>query len=191
MDAPPGLRHRHPLDTMGTAFVFQLTISSLSCHHEGNFLEAADFRGIAVQYLRTPALLFRIASVHAEKVAGKEGRLLAPYATANLHDDILIVIGVLGQQENGQFLLQLLFSLAVLRNLCLQQMLHLRVIFFPQHFLVLSQPLAYLFILTVSFYNRGQLGVLLGVALPFRHILHGIRVTDQGFQFQIFIFYCL
>ena len=97
----------------------------------------------------------------------------------------------LDAEENGQQLLQFLLPLAVLGNLCLQQMLHLGVIFLPQHFLVLGEALADLLILPERLHNGSELGVLLGVALPLCHILHGIRVADQRLQLQILIFYGL
>ena len=45
------------------------------------------------------------AGVHPEEVGGEEAGFLAPGAGPNLQDDVLVVVGVLGQQQEAEFFL--------------------------------------------------------------------------------------
>ena len=49
---------------------------------------------------------FEILGVHTEEVARKKRRLVAARTAANLHDDILAVLGVLGEQHQFDFLFE-------------------------------------------------------------------------------------
>ena len=58
---------------------------------------------------------------------GKQGGFLPPYSGPYLHDDVLAVVGVLGQQEDFDLPLQPLYVLPGLGQLLLGQLPHLRV----------------------------------------------------------------
>ena len=66
-----------------------------------------------------------IALVHAEQVAGEQRRLVAAGAGADFEDGVLLVGGVLGQQQDLDVLLQRLDALLELRQLGLGQRPHL------------------------------------------------------------------
>ena len=44
-----------------------------------------------------------VHGVHPKQAVGKQGAFLAAHAAPDLHDHILFVIGILGQQQNLQF----------------------------------------------------------------------------------------
>ena len=50
-----------------------------------------------------PALRFRVARVHAEKLAGEKRRFVAPGSGPNFHDDVLFIMGISGNQQHLQF----------------------------------------------------------------------------------------
>ena len=57
-------------------------------------------------YLVFPAFAFRIFGVHAQQVAGEEGRLVASRAAAYLHDSVLLVLRVFGNEQQFDFLFE-------------------------------------------------------------------------------------
>ena len=79
---------------MRAALVFELAVCCRPGHEERDFLKSADLRLAAAQDLRPPALPLGIARVHTEEACGKESRLLAADAAANLDDDVLVVVRV-------------------------------------------------------------------------------------------------
>ena len=68
-----------------------------------------------------------VALVHAEQVAGKQRRLVAAGAGADFEDGVLLVGGVLGQQQYLDFLPQRLDALLDAGQVCLGQRPHLGV----------------------------------------------------------------
>jgi hypothetical protein len=52
--------------------------------------------------LDAPALALGVAGVHAQQVAGKQRRLVAAGAGADLEEDVALVVGVAGQQGGLQ-----------------------------------------------------------------------------------------
>ena len=77
------------------------------------------------QHLAAPALQVGIALVHAEQVAGEQRRLVAAGAGADLEDGALLVVGVLGQQQEPDLTLQLGQPASQLAPLLLGQLAHL------------------------------------------------------------------
>ena len=72
-----------------------------------DFLEAADAGLAGGGDFHLPALRFGVARVHAEDFGGEQGGLVAAGAGADFEDDVLIVVGVLGQQEDFEIFLDL------------------------------------------------------------------------------------
>ena len=79
------------------------------------------------QNLHLPALYLGEPGVHPEQVRGKEGRLFAPSPGPDLQDDVLVVVGVLGQEQDLDIFNQaLLFGLEAI-GLLGGQFPHLRI----------------------------------------------------------------
>ena len=156
--------------------------------HESDFLEAADLRRVRVHELDLPALLLGIARVHAEEVARKQRGLLAADAAAYLDDDVLLVIRVLRQEQDGQLFVERLLLLHEVRELRLDERVHLVVERFREHRLGLLDALDDLFIAPEFRDDRRQRGVFLRVRLPLRHVRHGLGVADQRLELPVFIF---
>ena len=106
MNAPAGFGCRHALYAMGAAFVFELAVSTKARDHKGNFLITAKLCSIRVNDFHFPALLFHIAAIHTKEVTGKERCFFTADTATDFHDDVFIVIGVFGQQQNGQLIIE-------------------------------------------------------------------------------------
>ena len=105
VDAPLGFRRRDPLDAVHAAFEFELAVDLVAGDGGDDFLEPADARGGVAQDLQLPAFALAQAGVHPEEVGGEEAGFLAAGAGPNLQDDVLVVVGVLGQHQEAEFFL--------------------------------------------------------------------------------------
>ena len=98
VDAAAGLGVRHPLDPVDAAFEFQPAEHPVAVDGGDDLLVAA---GVALGEgvdLHPPALQGGIALIHAEQVAGEQGRLVAAGAGADLQDGRGVLVAVLGGQ---------------------------------------------------------------------------------------------
>ena len=73
-------------------------------HH---LLVAAELGGRLTDELAAPAAALRIAGVHAQQVAGEQGRLVAAGTSANFHEGRPGIVWVLGHQHELQGLVQM------------------------------------------------------------------------------------
>ena len=104
VDAAAGLRLRHPLDTVDAALEFQPGPGALALDDGAALLHAAKLRLVHIHDVDFPALGLSVHGVHP-KQGGREQRALFPAdAAPELHDDVFLVIGVPGQQEEAQLL---------------------------------------------------------------------------------------
>ena len=187
MDTPARLRDRHPLNPMRTALVFQLAVRAKASYHERDFLETANLRRIRIDKLRAPPLTLSKTRIHPEQIAGKQSCLIAAHAAADLHDDILIIIWVLRQQQDWQLLIQYSLLLLEIGQFFLYKLAHLIIQRLIEHRPIIGDSLNHLLIDAKLLHDWRQTGMLLAIALPALNILNGIRVTDQRLQLHIFI----
>ena len=103
-----GFGGRHALHAMHAAFVLQPAVDALTLDVDDHFLEAA-LAGLAERHhLELPPLTLGVTAVHAIEIAGEERRLLATGAGADFDDDVLIVVGILWQQQDLELAHQLI-----------------------------------------------------------------------------------
>ena len=98
---------RHALHAMHAALVFQLAVDALAAHQRDDFLEPAHRRLAHGREFHAPALRFGIARVHAENLGREQRGLVAARARADFEHHVLLVVGILGQQQDLQLLLDL------------------------------------------------------------------------------------
>ena len=189
MDAPARLGDGDALNAMRAALVFQLAVRRRPGHEERDFLKTADLRLIAAENLRPPALPLGIARIHAEEACGKECRLLAADASANLDDDVLIVVRVARQKEDRQLFLKARTLLFRRGDLLEQQQLHLGVRL-GEHLLVLGNRRLRLAVRFVCGHDGRERGVLARIVLPARHIRHDGGIAEERFELSVFIRDC-
>ena len=121
----------HTLHAVYAALELEPRVHLIACHAEHDLLVAAQLGLGFVHDLGLPAALVGVHRVHAVEVSGKQRAFLAARAAANLNVDILLVVRVLGQQQDFQLSLQTGNVALGLLQLLLRQLFHVRV---GQHF---------------------------------------------------------
>ena len=161
MHSSAGFRLRHPLNPVDAGFKLQAGIGAVAGDHEVRLLHAAKLRLIIIEKAHLPAPAVGVHGVHTEQGVGEQGALLAAHAAANLHDDVLVVVGIPGQEQNGQLLLQFFQVLLGLGEFLLAELAHLLVEGAAQHFAQVCGLLLGLHIGAVGGHNGLQLPLLL------------------------------
>jgi len=106
VDAAARLGDGHALHPVDAALELEPAPRAAALDEEDDVLEAADAGGARVHHLHLPALRLRVLRVHAREVGGEQRRLVAAGAGADLDEDVLVVVRVLGQDELLQLLLE-------------------------------------------------------------------------------------
>ena len=161
MDPSAAFCLRNSLDTVHAAFVFQTGVSPLSCDHEHTLFETADPVFVERDHLCPPAPAVRIVHIHTVDLRGEKRRLVSARAPADLHDYVLIIVRVLGQKKDLQFLLQLFHALLGLVQLLLRQLAHLLVRLFLQDGKAVVNILLAFLVLIVCFHDGRKVALLL------------------------------
>ena len=160
VNPPAGLRLRHPLHPVHAALVLQLGVGSLSVDHADHFLEAADAVLADAHHLHLPVLVLRVVHIHAVKLRRKQSRLVAAGAGADLQDNVLVIVGVLGEKKNLQLLFQILDPLPGIRQFLLGQLPHLLIGLLLQEKQAVLHVLLGLLILLIGVHQRRQIRLL-------------------------------
>src|SRR4030095_7858921 len=105
VNAARGLRRRHPLNPVNASLVLELRVRALALDEDRDRLDAPDPRVVAVHDLDLPAPALGGAVGQAEERRGEERRLVAAGAGADLQEDVARVVGVLGQEQDLELLL--------------------------------------------------------------------------------------
>ena len=132
MNPAAGFRGRHALDPVDPAFIFKSGIGSLARDHEVDIFHAADPDLFKIQGLRLPAPGFGVMDVHPVDFGGEQGRFIAAGPRPDLHNDVLLIIGVFGDQQDLQLFLQAVQLLFGAADLLPGQLAHLFVVFLLQ-----------------------------------------------------------
>ncbi len=107
VDATLGLGDRYALHAVGPALVLHPRPGVGALDQEGDLVEAVALGGVQGQDLEAPPVPLRVTPVHLEQVPGEQVRLLASLGAADLHDDVAADVGVLGQQQEAELVLEL------------------------------------------------------------------------------------
>ena len=162
MNPPLGLGFRHPLHPVHPGLVLQAAVHLVAADQGDDLLETADADRVAAHHFDAPALGFGITAVHFVEVADKKGRLVAAGPGPDLQEDILLVVGVLGQQRQAHLLLQFRLPGAQLLDLGADQVLHLLVLLALEEFAVFPQTLPGPAEVGIKAMQVGNLGMLPG-----------------------------
>src|SRR5439155_18501097 len=96
VDAARRLGHRHALHAVHAALELEPAPGPTALDEEDDVLEATHAGDTGVHHLDLPALALRVLRVHAGQVGGEQRRLVAAGAGADLHEDVLVVVGIAG-----------------------------------------------------------------------------------------------
>ena len=105
VDAPLRLRGGDALHAVGAALEAQGPVDALAGDGGDDLLVAARFTGVVVHHGDLPAARLAVAAVHAEEIAGKEGRLVAARAGADFEKRVALVGRVGGEKGEKNRLL--------------------------------------------------------------------------------------
>ena len=101
VDAPLRLGRRHPLHPMNAALEFQPREDAAAGDLGDDLLVAARRALARRQDVDLPAFRLGVFDVHAEEIAGEQGRLVAAGSRPHFEDDVALVGGVLGQKREA------------------------------------------------------------------------------------------
>jgi len=188
MDPALGLGDGDPLHAVDAALVLETAVGAAALDQGDDLLEAPHAGGRArAERLHAPARHLRKAGVHAEEVGGKEPRLVSARAGPYLQDDVLLVIRILGKQQDREALLELLHPSLERGDFFLGQFPEFLVAF-PQHLLGLVKLPARLLVIAEGLDERRQVRVLLGELLVLGAVGDHGGIAEEPLQFPITVF---
>ena len=161
MDTAAAFRLRYTLYTMHTAFIFHLGVSALTGDHKLYFLHTTDTDIIHIHGFHLPAVPLCIMYIHTINLCRKKCRFITACSGTDLHDNVFIIVRILGQQQHLQLLLQLFHLFLAVSQFFLQHLTHLFVRLFLQHHQGVFNILLALFIFLISLHDRSQVALLL------------------------------
>ena len=185
VDAPLAFGHRDALHPVDAGFILETAIRALALDGEDHFLEAAHVAFALAEQLDLVVVDFGPARVHAIQFAGKERGFLAARPGAHLDDDVLVVVGVFGQEQHLELLFQLGVLLLQLGHFQLGQFLHVGVAVVLRQFLVLLDLLFHTLKTAERLDQFLQLAALLGQLVETRIVGDDLRVSHQPIQFIV------
>ena len=172
---------------MNATFVFKTGIRPLALYLEGQLTVAAKLCGVLGKQRATKARRCGIHRIHTVKNGGKQSSFFAARACADLHHYVLFVVGVAGQQHNGELALELLNKLLCLAQFLVCQRTQFLVTLFEEKKGIVNARLCR-FECAVFFNNGCQGFILLCDLRASRRITCYYRIGERGLQVQIFIF---
>ena len=117
-------RLRHTLHAVYAAFELHAGIDSLSCKAENCFLHSAALGLVYVNKLIFEAMTLRIPLVHSEQHSSEKRSLISAGPCPDLHDNISVIVLILGQKHNLQLPYLLFGFLFKLTKLTFCKLLH-------------------------------------------------------------------
>ena len=170
---------RHALHTVYAALELEPRIHAVARDAEHDFLVAAKL-GLGLAHdLGLPAAPVRVHRVHAVQVGRKQRAFLAACAAANFDIDVLLIVRVLGQQQDFQLVLKPRDVALGLLELLLRKLLHIRV---GQHFSRVGELLLCPLVCAVCFDDRLKLVPLAQQPCRAGRIIVQIRRGQAHFQ---------
>ena len=130
-------------------------------------------------------LLFTVAGVHAEKVAGKDAGLVAARAAAYLDHGVLAVGGVGGDEHDADVFLHLVTFLGAFSEFLLGHLAQLFVFLSTEQFLALCNIVKQCLVVVVSFHHRLQVFVVFAQFYITLHVRSYLRVVHLLFYLLI------
>ena len=103
-------RLRHALDPVHSALVLHLAVDLLAIDERDDFLQSAD-RGFAHRsHLDPPSQRLGVPIVHPEDFRGEQRGFIAAGSGPDFEHDVLLIVGILGQKQYFQLVLDALFD---------------------------------------------------------------------------------
>jgi hypothetical protein len=174
----------HPLHAVHAALEAELGVDAVALDHGDDFLDAALAGAGHGHHVDLPALALRVALVHAEDLGGEEGRLLAARPCPDLQQHVLLVVGILGDEQRRDLGVQRVAPRFESAQLLMGHLAHVGVRLRPDHLLDLGQLAERRLVGAVAVHDGGDLPrlarqLLVGGRVP-RHVGIGHLRLDLG-----------
>ena len=185
VDTSAGLGHRHTLYTVHARLILETTVRALSSDDKNHLLHPADAGFIDRHQLRLIATTLRVVDVHAVELCGEKRCLITAGTATDLHDDVLIIVLVLRKQEDLELLDERRLVFLRLRELCLRELDHLRILLGRKHLEGLLLAGHGLEVTLVGRIQRLELTRLPHQPQVFFCIVYDIRLRHEALDFLI------
>ena len=165
---------------------FSLRIDLVAFDHRDDFLQAADCRTReSREHFHLPALRFGVARVHAEDLGGEQRGFVAAGAGADFEDDVLLVVGILREQQNLQVVFDLADAALQFVELFLRIGQHLGIFLVGEDRLAFGDAASQVFVLAILFDDGRDFAMRLGSLLVFRRVVDDLRRREGVRQFLV------
>ena len=105
--------------------------------------------------------MLRVVDVHPVQLRGEQSRLVAAGTSPDFHNNVLVIVGILGQEQNLQLIFQLLNPLSGIGQFLLRQLPHLLVRLLLQDGKTVLHILLRFFVRGIGLHQRSQIGLFL------------------------------
>ena len=170
---------------MHAAFILEARIDAVALDQRDHFLQPAHTRLRRGEHFHLPLLRLGIAVVHAEDFRHEQRGLIAARPSANFEDHVLLVVRILGQQENLEFFLNGHDAGFELRQFLFGVGAHVRIGLIHQHGAALGDAALQILVLAILLDDPGDFAVRLGSLLVFCGIVGDIRRQQRSRQFLV------
>ena len=130
MDAALGFGLRHPLHAVTARLEFHDAIDPLTVDLDDHLLEATMLALVGIDDLGAPPLALGKTRIETEQITGEDRRLIAPRPGADFQITVVVILRILGQQQDLQLLLDQLDGRLGFGELLLGHGSHLGIIAF-------------------------------------------------------------
>ena len=134
------------------------------------------------KHLDLPALGLGIAGVHAENFGGKESSFVSAGAGADFQDDVFLIVGIFGQQQNFQLFFDGSDAGLQLVEFFLSVGAHLGIFFFGKHGFALGYAARQVFVFAILLDYGRDFAVRLGGLLVSCRVVDDIRRGESAGQ---------
>jgi hypothetical protein len=173
------------LHAVDSAFILELREDAVAFDDGDDFFQASGGRFGGGEHFDLPALGLGIAGVHAEDFGGEECGLVASSAGADFQDDVLVVVGILGEEQHFQICLDCTDARLKLGQFVLGVGAHLRILFVGEHGFAVGDAFRQILVLAVFFDNGRDFGVGLGSLLVFPRVARDLRRSESFVEFFV------
>ena len=174
----------HPLHPVPTRFKLQAAIDPLARDPNHHLFVPPQLTGGLTQQLGAPTLAVGVAQIHAQQVAGKQGRFIATRPGPDFHKRRSFIVRVARQQHALQLTAQ---ALATQLGRCLLVLRHLAHVLFQsrvfQHLATVLQVGLGLLIRLPTLDHGGDLGVFARQLHEALDVAHDVRAGQQKIKF--------
>ena len=180
MNAALCFRDGNALHAVSARFELELRIGAATDDADDRFLVAPEFAFVARNNFGLPPLALRVAEIHAENVARKERRFIAPGARADFKEDVPFVVGVLRNELEPERFLKTFKLRLRLGSLFLSELAHLGV--FSEFFSCFEVRFR-AFVLGELYRDRFDFGALAREVAELIHVGCGFRSRKHAVDF--------